>query len=115
MSRVKRSNPARRRHKKILAQTKGYRHGRKNVYRQAKQAAIRAGQQSYRDRRTRKRTFRRHWIVQINAACRQNGITYRVFIAGLKKSGIDLDRKVLSELAVKNPREFERLVEKINK
>ena len=111
MPRVKRGVTARARHKKILAQAKGFRGRRKNVYRVAKQAVIRAGQFSYRDRRIKKRTFRALWIVRINAGCRNNGITYSRFIAGLKKSGLGLDRKILSEIAVSDKAAFTKLVQ----
>ena len=111
MPRVKRGTTARARHKKVLAQAKGFRGRRKNVYRVAKQAVIKAGQYAYRDRRVKKRTFRALWIVRINAGCRNNGISYSNFIAGLKKSGIELDRKVLSEIAVSDKMAFAQLVE----
>ena len=111
MPRVKRGVTARARHKKILAQAKGFRGRRKSVYRVAKQAVIRAGQFSYRDRRVKKRTFRALWIVRINAGCRNNGITYSQFISGLKKSGVELDRKILSEIAVSDKSAFAQLVE----
>ena len=111
MPRVKRGVTARARHKKILSQAKGFRGRRKSVYRVAKQAVIRAGQFSYRDRRVKKRTFRALWIVRINAGCRNNGITYSKFIAGLKKSGVELDRKILSEIAVSDKSAFAQLVE----
>ena len=111
MPRVKRGVTARARHKKVLAQAKGFRGRRKSVYRVAKQAVIRAGQFSYRDRRVKKRTFRALWIVRINAGCRNNGITYSKFISGLKKSGVELDRKVLSEIAVSDKSAFAQLVE----
>ena len=111
MPRVKRGVTARARHKKILAQAKGFRGRRKSVYRVAKQAVIRAGQFSYRDRRVKKRNFRALWIVRINAGCRSNGITYSKFISGLKKSGVELDRKILSEIAVSDKSAFAQLVE----
>ena len=110
MPRVKRGVTARARHKKILAQAKGFRGRRKSVYRVAKQAVIRAGQFSYKDRRVKKRTFRALWIVRINAGCRTNGITYSRFISGLKKSGVELDRKILSEIAVSDKSAFAQLV-----
>ena len=110
MPRVKRGVTARARHKKILAQAKGFRGRRKSVYRVAKQAVIRAGQ-FYRDRRVKKRTFRALWIVRINAGCRNHGITYSKFISGLKSSGVDLDRKILSEIAVSDKSAFAQLVE----
>ena len=112
MPRVKRGVTARARHKKILALAKGYRGRRKNVFRIAKQAVMRAGQYAYRDRRTRKRVFRRLWIARINAASRGLGLTYSQFMAGLKKARIELDRKVLADLAVRDPAAFGSIVEK---
>lgn len=102
MSRVKRGVTARARHKKVLAQAKGYRGRRSNVYKIAKQAVMRAGQYAYRDRRNRKRVFRRLWIARINAAARalDLGLTYSTFMNGLKKAAIEVDRKVLSDLAI---------------
>jgi large subunit ribosomal protein L20 len=113
MPRVKRGVTARARHKKILALAKGYRGRRKNVYRVAKQAVMKAGQYAYRDRRTRKRVFRSLWIARINAAARSHGVTYSRFIAGLKKAQIDMDRKVLAELAVNDPAAFGSIVDKV--
>ncbi|MET0383345.1 MAG: 50S ribosomal protein L20 [Burkholderiaceae bacterium] len=113
MPRVKRGVTARARHKKILALAKGYRGRRKNVYRVAKQAVMKAGQYAYRDRRTRKRVFRALWIARINAGARSHGVTYSRFIAGLKKASIDLDRKVLADLAVNDPAAFGSIVDKV--
>jgi large subunit ribosomal protein L20 len=113
MPRVKRGVTARARHKKILALAKGYRGRRNNVYRIAKQAVMRAGQYAYRDRRTRKRVFRSLWIARINAAAREHGITYSRFIAGLHKSEIGLDRKVLAELAVNDKPAFAAIVTRV--
>ena len=113
MPRVKRGVTARARHKKILALAKGYRGRRKNVYRVAKQAVMKAGQYAYRDRRTRKRVFRALWIARINAGARSHGVTYSRFIAGLKKAQIDMDRKVLAELAVNDPAAFGSIVDKV--
>jgi len=113
MPRVKRGVTARARHKKILALAKGYRGRRKNVYRVAKQAVMKAGQYAYRDRRTRKRVFRSLWIARINAAARSHGVTYSRFMAGLKKAQIDMDRKVLAELAVNDPAAFGSIVDKV--
>jgi large subunit ribosomal protein L20 len=113
MPRVKRGVTARARHKKILALAKGYRGRRKNVFRIAKQAVMKAGQYAYRDRRTRKRVFRRLWIARINAASRGMGVTYSKFMAGLKKAQIDIDRKMLAELAVRDPAAFSGIVEKV--
>jgi len=112
MPRVKRGVTARARHKKVIAQAKGYSGRRKNVYRVAKQAVIRAGQYAYRDRRQRKRQFRSLWIIRINAAARQCGLSYGQFINGIKKAGIELDRKVLADLAVFDESAFASLAEK---
>ena len=113
MPRVKRGVTAHARHKKILALAKGYRGRRKNVFRIAKQAVMKAGQYAYRDRRTRKRVFRQLWIARINAASRELGVPYSKFMAGLKKAQIDIDRKVLAELAVNDPAAFGSIVEKV--
>ena len=113
MPRVKRGVTAHARHKKILALAKGYRGRRKNVFRIAKQAVMKAGQYAYRDRRTRKRVFRQLWIARINAASRELGVTYSKFMAGLKKAQIDIDRKVLADLAVNDPAAFGNIVEKV--
>lgn len=109
--RVKRGVPARAKHKKILKAAKGMQHNRTRSYRLAKQAVIRALQYAYRDRRNKKRDLRGLWITRINAAARENGLTYGKFIAGLKKSGSELDRKVLAELAVSEPKAFTAIVE----
>ncbi|MBB5017790.1 large subunit ribosomal protein L20 [Chitinivorax tropicus] len=111
MPRVKRGVTARARHKKVLALAKGYRGRRKNVYRIAKQAVMKAGQYAYRDRRQRKRQFRQLWIARINAAARECGLTYSRFMNGLKKSMIEIDRKVLADLAVFDKPAFARIVE----
>lgn len=111
MARVKRGVVARARHKKILKQAKGYRGARSRVYRVAKQAVIKAGQYAYRDRRQRKRDFRALWIVRINAAAREFGLTYSQFMNGLKKAAIEIDRKVLAELAVNQKEAFAAIVE----
>jgi len=113
MPRVKRGVTARARHKKILALAKGYRGRRKNVFRIAKQAVMKAGQYAYRDRRTRKRVFRALWIARINAASRGLGVTYSKFMAGMKKAAIDIDRKMLAELAVNDPAAFGAIVAKV--
>jgi large subunit ribosomal protein L20 len=113
MPRVKRGVTARARHKKILALAKGYRGRRKNVFRIAKQAVMRAGQYAYRDRRTKKRVFRQLWIARINAASRHVGLTYSRFMAGLKKADIQIDRKVLSDMAIHDPVAFNSIVEKV--
>ncbi len=112
MSRVKRGVQARARHKKVLKQAKGYYGARRKVYRVAKQAVIRAGQYSYRDRRQRKRQFRRLWIVRINAAARECGLSYSRFMDGLNKADIEIDRKVLADLAVHDRAAFGALAEK---
>ena len=111
MPRVKRGATARARHKKILALAKGFRGRRKNVYRVAKQAVMKAGQYAYRDRRTKKRVFRRLWIARINAATRELGLTYSQFINGMNKAGITLDRKVLADIAVHDKAAFAGIVE----
>ncbi len=113
MPRVKRGVTARARHKKILALAKGFRGRRKNVFRIAKQAVMKAGQYAYRDRRAKKRVFRQLWIARINAAARGLGLTYSKFIAGLKKASIELDRKVLSDMAIHDPAAFAGLVDKV--
>ena len=111
MPRVKRGVTAHARHKKIIAQAKGYRGRRKNVYRIAKEAVMRAGQYAYRDRRNRKRDFRGLWIARINAAAREAGMKYSTFMNGLKKAAIEIDRKVLSDIAVFDKVAFQKLVE----
>lgn len=111
MPRVKRGVTAHARHKKILDLAKGYRGRRKNVYRIAKQAVMKAGQYAYRDRRQRKRQFRALWIARINAAAREFGLSYSVFMNGLKKARIEVDRKVLADLAVFDKKAFEKIVE----
>ncbi|HLS17781.1 MAG TPA: 50S ribosomal protein L20 [Paenalcaligenes sp.] len=111
MPRVKGGVTARARHKKVLNQAKGFRGRRSRVYRVAKQAVMKAGQYSYRDRRNRKRVFRSLWITRINAACREQGINYSQFIAGLNKADIQLDRKVLADMAVNDKAGFSAIVE----
>ena len=111
MPRVKRGVTARARHQKVLDQAKGYRGRRKNVYRIAKEAVMKAGQYAYRDRRTKKRDFRNLWIARINAAARECGLTYSVFMNGLKKSAVEIDRKVLSDMAIFDKPAFAKLVE----
>ncbi|MEN9484251.1 MULTISPECIES: 50S ribosomal protein L20 [Sphaerotilus] len=113
MPRVKRGVTARARHKKVLALAKGFRGRRKNVYRIAKQAVMKAGQYAYRDRRAKKREFRRLWIARINAGSRALGLTYSKFMAGLKKACIEVDRKVLADMAVNDPAAFGSIVEKV--
>ncbi|MCA9388832.1 50S ribosomal protein L20 [Candidatus Berkelbacteria bacterium] len=114
MPRVKRGTQVRKTRKNLFALTKGFRHGRKNLVRLARQASLRAMHNSYRDRKVKKRTFRRLWIIRLNAALRQNGLTYSKFIPLLTKSELNLNRKVLSELAVKDPEKFSTLVKKIS-
>ncbi|NML14458.1 50S ribosomal protein L20 [Azohydromonas caseinilytica] len=113
MPRVKRGVTARARHKKVLALAKGFRGRRKNVFRIAKQAVMKAGQYAYRDRRAKKRVFRQLWIARINAASRSLGVTYSKFMAGLKKAQIEIDRKVLADMAVNDPAAFGSIVEKV--
>jgi large subunit ribosomal protein L20 len=109
MPRVKRGTVARARHKKVLKQAKGFRGRRKSVYRVAKQAVMKAGQYAYRDRRQKKRQFRSLWIARINAAVRELGMSYSVFMAGLKRANIDIDRKVLADLAVADQAAFAKI------
>ena len=112
MARVKRSVPAKARHKKVLKEAKGYYGARRKIYRVAKQAVTKAGQYSYRDRRQRKRQFRRLWIVRINAAAHQFDLSYSRFIDGLIKAEIEVDRKILADLAVNDIAAFGALAEK---
>ena len=112
MPRVKRGVTAHARHKKVIKQAKGYRGRRKNVYRVAKQAVMRAGQYAYRDRKQRKRQFRALWIVRINAAARETGLSYSRFMDGLKKASIELDRKILADIAVHDKDAFSALADK---
>jgi large subunit ribosomal protein L20 len=109
MPRVKRGVTARARHAKVLEQAKGFRGRRKNVFRIATQAVMKAGQYAYRDRRVRKREFRALWIARINAAARECGLSYSAFMNGLKKASIELDRKVLADLAVFDKAAFEKI------
>jgi large subunit ribosomal protein L20 len=109
MPRVKRGVTAHARHKKVLAQAKGFRGRRSNVFRVAKQAVMKAGQYAYRDRRVKKREFRALWIARINAAAREHGMSYSAFINGLKKAAIELDRKVLADMAVFDKPAFAQL------
>ena len=115
MPRVKRGVTARARHKKVLALAKGYRGRRGNVYRIAKQAVMKAGQYAYRDRRNKKRDLRSLWIARINAAARQNGTTYGKLIAGLRATNIEINRKVLADLAVNEPEAFSEIVKEATK
>ena len=113
MPRVKRGVIARAKHKKVLNAAKGYRGRRKNVYRVAKQAVMKAGQYAYRDRRQKKRQFRALWIARINAAAREAGLTYSRFMNGLKKASIELDRKVLADMAVMDKPAFAAIVNRV--
>ena len=111
MPRVKRGVTARARHKKVLALAKGYRGRRGNVFRIAKEAVMKAGQYAYRDRRNKKRVFRALWIARINAAARELGLTYSTFMNGLRKAAIEVDRKVLADLAVFDKPAFAAIAE----
>ena len=112
MARVKRGVTSHAKHKKVLKRAKGFYGRRKNTIRTAKAAVDKAAQYSYRDRKNRKRSFRALWIQRINAAAREHGLTYGRFISGLGKAGVEVDRKVLAELAVSEPASFKALVEK---
>ncbi|HZN89876.1 MAG TPA: 50S ribosomal protein L20 [Thermoleophilaceae bacterium] len=112
MSRVKRSVHARKKRRATLERTKGYRGQAKSSYKRAKEALLKADSYAYRDRRNRKRDFRRLWIVRINAAARQEGMSYSQFMHGLKEAGIEVDRKVLADIAVRDPETFRRFAEK---
>ncbi|MBC8215475.1 MAG: 50S ribosomal protein L20 [Candidatus Marinimicrobia bacterium] len=114
MPRANSSVPRHRRHRKIIKQAKGYYGARSRNYKSAIDAVTKAGLYAYRDRRQRKRQFRRLWIVRINAAARLHGMSYSAFIAGLKRKGIELDRKTLAYLAVENPDTFAELVKQVN-
>ena len=111
MPRVKRGVTAHARHKKLIAQAKGYRGRRNNVFKIAKEAVMKAGQYQYRDRRNKKREFRALWIARINAAVRELGMTYSVFMNGLRKAEIEVDRKVLADLAVHDKAAFTKIAE----
>ena len=112
MSRVKRGVTSRARHKKVLKATKGHYGARSRLIKTARQSQEKAGQYAYRDRRARKRNFRSLWIVRINAAARMHGLTYGRFISGLGLAGVEVDRKVLSDLAIREPQAFKALAEK---
>jgi large subunit ribosomal protein L20 len=109
--RVKGGPRLRQRHKKILRSTKGYQDGRRRLWRTANQAALKAGRYQYRDRRTRKRDMRRLWIMRINAAARQQGLSYSRFMYGLKTAGVEVNRKMLAEMAVNDSHTFGQLVD----
>jgi large subunit ribosomal protein L20 len=112
MTRIKRSAHARKKRKATLAQAKGYRGEAHSSYKRAKEAVMKADSYAYRDRRNRKRDFRRLWIARINAAARQEGMTYATFMHGMKLAGIELDRKVLADIAVRDPETFRRFAER---
>lgn len=112
MVRIKRGTTAHKRKKNILKHAKGFKWGRKSKYKAAKDALAHAWSYAYRDRRTKKRNFRQLWQIRINAACREQGISYSRFIAGLKKNKIELDRKILAQLAQTKPEIFKKIVEK---
>lgn len=112
MARVKRGVQANRRHKKVLARAKGYYGARSRVYRVAVQAVMKAGQYAYRDRRNKKRTFRRLWIARINAGARLNGLSYSRLINGLKKASIEIDRRILADIAMHDAAGFSAICEK---
>ncbi len=111
MPRAKGGPKTRRRRKKVLKKAKGYFGGRRKLFRTAKETVLRAGAFAYRDRKQKKRLARGLWITRINAACRQAGLSYSVFVAGLKRAGIALDRKILADLAVNDPASFTKLAE----
>lgn len=113
MARVKRGVMTKKRHKNILKQAKGFRWGRKKLFTKAKEAVIKAGKYARRDRRAKKRSFRSLWITRLNTALRLHGFTYRAFIALQKDKQIELDRKVLSQMAVEHPETFKTLLEKV--
>lgn len=115
MPRVKRGVTAHARHKKIRKLAKGYRGKRKNVFKLAKNAVMKAGMNAYRDRRLKKRTFHQLWVLRINAACREHGLRYSRFIYGLELAGITINRKMLAELAVNHPEIFKQIVDEVNK
>jgi large subunit ribosomal protein L20 len=112
MPRVKRSVPARKKRKKVLEEAKGYWGLKHSTYRQAKEQVERSLAYAYRDRKTRKRNFRRLWIMRINAAARREGLSYNQFVSGCKKAGIELDRKVLADLAVSDPDAFKAVADR---
>ena len=113
MARVKGAMHTRKRRKKILKLAKGYRGAKSKLYKTANQAVMKSLVYAYRDRKQRKREFRQLWIARINAAARMNGISYSQFMNGLKKNGIEINRKMLSEIAISDPASFTKLVEKV--
>ena len=114
MPRANSSVPRHRRHRKVVKQAKGYYGARSRNFKAAKDAVEKAGLYAYRDRRQRKRQFRRLWIIRINAAARLNGLSYSQFISKLKENGIDLDRKILADMAMNEPNTFKELVKSLN-
>ncbi len=113
MARVKGAMNTRKRHKKILKLAKGYRGAKSKLFRTANQAVMKSLSYAYRDRKAKKREFRQLWIARINAAARMNGMSYSVFMNGLKKKGIEINRKMLSEIAVSDPEAFKKLVDQV--
>jgi large subunit ribosomal protein L20 len=111
MTRIKRGTIVKKRHKKVIKKAKGFLGQRSKKFRAAKEALMKAGTYAYRDRRTKKRSFRRLWQIRINAAARVQGLTYSEFIAGLKKANVEIDRKILADLALNDPKVFEEIVE----
>lgn len=114
MPRVKRGTTSHKRHANLLELAKGYRTGRNNLVKRAREAVLQAGQFAYRDRRTKKRDLRRSWIVRVNAAVREQGMTYSTFTAALKKTGIAINRKMLSEMSLQEPEVLKALINKVN-
>ncbi|MBU6389198.1 50S ribosomal protein L20 [Patescibacteria group bacterium] len=114
MPRVKRGTTTHKRHASLLERAKGYRTGRRKLVKRASEAVLQAGQFAYRDRRTKKRMLRREWIVRINAAVRQHGLSYSSFMSLAKKAGISLNRKVLSEMAIQEPAALESIVKQVS-
>ncbi len=111
MTRIKRGTIVKKRHKKVIKKAKGFLGQRSKKFRAAKEALMKAGTYAYRDRRTKKRSFRRLWQIRINAAVRAQGLTYSEFIAGLKKANVEIDRKILADLALNDPMVFKEIVE----
>ena len=111
MTRIKRGTIVKKRHKKVIKKAKGFLGQRSKKFRAAKEALMKAGTYAYRDRRTKKRSFRRLWQIRINAAARAQGLTYSEFIAGLKKANVEIDRKILADLALNDPKVFKEIVE----
>lgn len=115
MPRVKRGIQVRKRHKNLFKRTKGFLHGRKNLVKLAQQALLRAMHNAYRDRKVKKRLFRRLWIIRINAGLREHGLSYSKFIPLLKKANLDLDRKVIAQLASDFPEQFAKIINRVKK